>query len=69
MPGHPAQHALRKVTGPNCQRLAHRRQRRAAARVSIVIKGTNTGTITDINGCYSIDAPVGSILVFLTWAL
>lgn len=32
--------------------------------VSIVIKGTETGTVTDMNGYYSINAPVGSILVF-----
>jgi hypothetical protein len=32
--------------------------------VSVLIKGTQTGTITDINGYYSIDAPVGSTLVF-----
>jgi len=32
--------------------------------VSVLIKGTQTGTITDVNGFYSIDAPVGSTLVF-----
>jgi hypothetical protein len=32
--------------------------------VSIVIKGNNTGTITGVDGFYSIDAPVGSTLVF-----
>ncbi len=32
--------------------------------VSVVIKGTQTGTITDVNGYYSIEAPVGSTLVF-----
>jgi len=32
--------------------------------VSIIIKGTQTGSITDINGNYSVDAPVGSTLVY-----
>ena len=32
--------------------------------VSITVKGTKTGTSTDIKGNYSIPAPVGSILVF-----
>ncbi|UII24202.1 carboxypeptidase-like regulatory domain-containing protein [Fulvivirga ligni] len=32
--------------------------------ISIVIKGTNTGTVTDINGYYTITAPIGSTLVF-----
>ena len=31
--------------------------------VNIVIKGTATGTLTDANGFYSIEAPVGSTLV------
>ena len=32
--------------------------------VSVVIKGTQTGSITDINGNYSLDALVGSTLVY-----
>lgn len=32
--------------------------------VNIVIKGTNTGTVTDIDGYYSIAVPVGSVLQF-----
>lgn len=32
--------------------------------VNVVIKGTNQGTTTDVDGYYSIDAPVGSTLVF-----
>lgn len=32
--------------------------------VSIQIKGTSTGVITDLNGFYAIEAPVGSTLVF-----
>ncbi|HVW15206.1 MAG TPA: SusC/RagA family TonB-linked outer membrane protein [Mucilaginibacter sp.] len=32
--------------------------------VSVSIKGTTTGTQTDINGKYSINAPVGSVLTF-----
>jgi Ca-activated chloride channel family protein len=32
--------------------------------VNIVIKGTNTGTVTDANGYYEIEAPIGSVLVF-----
>lgn len=32
--------------------------------VSIAIKGTNKGTITNIDGYYSIDAPVGSTLCY-----
>ncbi|MBN2612940.1 MAG: carboxypeptidase-like regulatory domain-containing protein [Bacteroidales bacterium] len=32
--------------------------------VNIIIKGTATGTISDIDGNYSIKAPVGSVLVF-----
>ncbi|MFO7658581.1 MAG: carboxypeptidase-like regulatory domain-containing protein [Bacteroidales bacterium] len=32
--------------------------------VNIVIKGTNTGKVTDIDGNYSIEAPVGSVLQF-----
>lgn len=32
--------------------------------VNIVIKGTTTGTTTDANGYYTIDVPVGAILVF-----
>jgi len=32
--------------------------------VSVVIKGTSTGTSTDINGAYSIKAPQGAILQF-----
>ncbi|HZY82140.1 MAG TPA: TonB-dependent receptor [Cyclobacteriaceae bacterium] len=32
--------------------------------VNVVVKGTDNGTITDIEGRYSIDAPVGSVLVF-----
>ncbi len=31
--------------------------------VNIVIKGTATGTVTDVNGYYAIEAPVGSTLV------
>lgn len=32
--------------------------------VSIIIKNSNTGVITDINGYYEIEAPVGSTLMF-----
>lgn len=32
--------------------------------VSIVVKSTSTGTVTDIDGKYAIDAPEGSTLVF-----
>lgn len=32
--------------------------------VNIVIKGTTTGTQTDLDGVYTISAPIGSILVF-----
>ena len=32
--------------------------------VSVAIKGTTTGTITDIDGTYSINVPEGSILVY-----
>lgn len=32
--------------------------------VTVSIKGTSTGTITDVNGNYNITAPEGSILVF-----
>ncbi len=32
--------------------------------VSVVVKGTTTGTITDSNGTYSLSAPSGSTLVF-----
>ncbi len=32
--------------------------------VSVVVKGTTNGTVTDIDGRFSITAPVGSILVF-----
>lgn len=32
--------------------------------VSVVIKGTTTGTQTDLDGVYSISAPIGSTLVF-----
>ena len=32
--------------------------------VSILLKGTSTGTITDIDGMYSIDVKLGDILVF-----
>lgn len=32
--------------------------------VTIMIKGTTTGTVSDIDGNYSIDAPVNGILVF-----
>ena len=32
--------------------------------VNIAIKGTQTGTVTDINGKFSIDALKGSVLVF-----
>lgn len=32
--------------------------------VNILIKGTQTGSVTDINGKYSLDAPKGSTLVF-----
>ena len=32
--------------------------------INIVVKGTDVGTITDINGYYSIKVPVGSTLVF-----
>ena len=32
--------------------------------VSIVVKSTSTGTVTDIDGKYTIDAPEGSTLVF-----
>lgn len=31
---------------------------------TVLIKGTNKGTVTDIKGNYSIDAPLGSTLVF-----
>src|SRR5690606_5395754 len=32
--------------------------------VSVVVKGTTTGTITDSNGNYSLTVPVGEVLVF-----
>lgn len=32
--------------------------------VNVLIKGTTTGTTTDVDGFYSIEAPVGSTLVF-----
>ncbi len=32
--------------------------------VTVVIKGTTTGTTTDLNGNYEINAPAGSVLVF-----
>jgi TonB-linked SusC/RagA family outer membrane protein len=32
--------------------------------ISVVIKGTKTGTVTDVNGGFSISAPTGTILVF-----
>lgn len=32
--------------------------------VSILLKGTNTGTVTDVNGNYSINARKGEVLVF-----
>ena len=32
--------------------------------VNVLIKGTQTGSVTDINGKYSLDAPKGSTLVF-----
>lgn len=32
--------------------------------VSVLIKGTATGTSTDADGNYSINAPIGSVLVF-----
>lgn len=32
--------------------------------VNIIIKGTQTGSVTDINGKYSLEAPKGSTLVF-----
>ena len=32
--------------------------------VNVLIKGTNTGTITDLDGYYSIEANTGDVLVF-----
>src|SRR6478735_6750017 len=32
--------------------------------VNVVIKGTASGTVTDMDGNYEIEAPVGSVLVF-----
>ncbi|WP_224997960.1 carboxypeptidase-like regulatory domain-containing protein [Cesiribacter sp. SM1] len=32
--------------------------------VSIVIKGTTTGTVTDMEGAYRIEAPLGAVLVY-----
>jgi TonB-dependent starch-binding outer membrane protein SusC len=32
--------------------------------VSVILKGTSTGTVTDIDGRYSIEAPDGAVLVF-----
>jgi len=32
--------------------------------VSVVVKGTTNGTVTDVNGKYSLNAPQGSMLVF-----
>ena len=32
--------------------------------VSVVIKGTTNGTVTDLDGKFTITAPIGSILVF-----
>src|SRR5688572_22358332 len=32
--------------------------------VNVLVKGTSSGTTTDINGKYEIDAPIGSVLVF-----
>jgi hypothetical protein len=32
--------------------------------INIVVKGTDVGTITDVNGYYSIKVPIGSTLVF-----
>lgn len=32
--------------------------------VNIILKGTNTGTVTDINGCYEIKCDLGDVLMF-----
>jgi hypothetical protein len=32
--------------------------------VSIVVKGTSTGTVTDMEGAYRIEAPLGAVLVY-----
>jgi len=32
--------------------------------VTVVIKGTSKGTVTDVNGSFSLDAPSGGVLVF-----
>src|SRR5690242_15758858 len=32
--------------------------------VNVVVRGTSVGTITDANGEYSLEAPVGSIIAF-----
>ena len=35
--------------------------------VSVAVKGTTTGTITDIDGKYNIEVPKGVCLYFLLW--
>src|SRR5690349_9525307 len=32
--------------------------------VNVIVKGTTTGTVTDVDGNYSIDAPDGAVLIF-----
>ena len=32
--------------------------------VSILVKGTSVGSLTDINGAYSIEVPLNGVLVF-----
>lgn len=51
---------VRKISG----RLTSSEDGTPLSGISISIKGTAHGTVTDSNGYYSIDAPIGSTLVF-----
>ncbi len=60
VPSFAQQGTAKKITG----RVTDVSDKNGIPGVSIVIKGTQTGCITDIDGNYSLDAPVGSALVY-----
>ncbi|TRX59941.1 TonB-dependent receptor [Fulvivirga sp. M361] len=53
-------YALAKITG----RVTDASNGESLPGVSIIIKGTATGTITDFDGNYNLDADVGQVLIF-----
>jgi len=56
--------ALQAQTGQISGRIVDNATNLGVPRVSVLVKGTNRGTVTDENGYYKIDAGQGDVLVF-----